>query len=238
MRDSNDDVGAAFVLRYLGVLASARGNPSAAPGFLEESLAIARRVGAAMDAAMALAFLGDLALHHDDVERARGLFEESALILRQVGSQLVLVYPLRRLGLLAYLRGEIQVAIQLCVESIGRNHDGAERLSVAAGLVTLAAIADSQGEPELAVQLLSKADALASSIGGQMLPFEAEQYEAAVAHTRERLAPDAWRQAWADGRTLSLDDALRRMEQLADRANPAPAQPGRPSPPRDHARSM
>jgi aryl-alcohol dehydrogenase-like predicted oxidoreductase len=56
-----------------------------------------------------------------------------------------------------------------------------------------------------------------------MLPFEAEQFEAAVAHTRERLAPDVWQHAWADGRSLPLDDIVRRMEQLARR---------------DHARSV
>jgi hypothetical protein len=76
-RVTDDAVGAAFVLRYLGTLASAKGDRASALGFLEQSLATARQVGASMDVAMALAYLGDMALRHGDVDRARELFEES-----------------------------------------------------------------------------------------------------------------------------------------------------------------
>jgi DNA-binding CsgD family transcriptional regulator len=79
------------------------------------------------------------------------------------------------------------------------------RLAVFAGGWTLDAAeaicadADSQGQPECAVQLLSKADALATSIGGQLLPFEADQYESAMTSMRERLEPEAWARAWDEG---------------------------------------
>ena len=202
-------------MRYLGILASAAADYASAGAFLEESLAIARRIGAALDVAMALAYLGDLALRDGAVDRAGGLFEECAVILRQLRNHMLLAYPLRRLGLLAHLRGDIPLAVRLCVESVGRNRDGGERLSVAAGLVTLAPIVESQAGAESAVRLLSKADALMSSIGGQMLPFEAEQFESALARTRERLAPAAWAHAWDAGRELSIDEAIRSVEDVA-----------------------
>jgi predicted ATPase/DNA-binding CsgD family transcriptional regulator/DNA-binding XRE family transcriptional regulator len=103
------------------------------------------------------------------------------------------------------------------------------RLAVFAGGWTLDAAeaicadADSQGQPECAVQLLSKADALATSIGGQLLPFEADQYESAMTSMRERLEPAAWARAWDEGQRLSLDEAIRRVEALALSAPPVAA---------------
>ena len=116
-------------------------------------------------------------------------------------------YPLRRLGLLARLRGDIPLAVRLCLESLSHNRAGGERQGIAASLVALASIADAQGQPESAVRLLSKAETLASAIGGQLLPFDAEQFEAALARSHERLQPAAWARAWAEGPHLSLDEA-------------------------------
>jgi predicted ATPase len=216
-RELNDAAGAAFALRYLGFLASADADYDTAGAFLEESLAVARRIGSTIDIAMALMYLGDVTLRHD-AERARELFEESSGLCRQLGNNMVLAYPLRRLGLLAGLRGDIPQAVRLCVESLGHNRAGGERLGVAAALVALAPIADSLGEPEYAVQLLSKAEALASSIGGQLLPFEAEQYETTLSRMRAQLDPAAWARAWEDGKRLSLDEAVLTVENLARRS--------------------
>jgi tetratricopeptide (TPR) repeat protein len=224
-RELNDGATATFALRYLGILASRDGDFESAGRFLEESLAIARRIGAGLDVAMALAYLGDLALRDDALERARGLFEECADILRQLQNNSLLAYPLRRLGWLAHLRGDIPLAVRLGVESVRRNRDGGERLSVAASLVGLAPIAESQGQAECAVLLLSKADALASSIGGQMLPFESAQFESAVARMRERLEPAAWARAWHDGQQLSLDEAISMAEALVHGAAEATSEP-------------
>jgi hypothetical protein len=104
--------------------------------------------------------------------------------------------------------------VRLCLESLGYNRDGGELLGVAAALVALAPLAESQGQPEVAVRLLSKADALAASIGGSLLPFEARQYESAAAQLSGRLDPATWAQAWEDGRNTSLDEAIRSIEEL------------------------
>jgi hypothetical protein len=127
---------------------------------------------------------------------------------------MVLAYPLRRLGWVAQLQGDVTLAVRLCVESLNYNRSGGELLGVAGALVALAPVADSQGQPELAVQLLSKAETLAESIGGQLLPFEAEQFESALKQLRERVEPVAWAQAWEHGRKMSTDDAVRSVEEL------------------------
>jgi tetratricopeptide (TPR) repeat protein len=214
-RDIPNGAVAAFALRSLGFLASVATDYEAAAGLLEESLAIARGIGSLMDVAMALIFLGDVTLRRD-LDRARELFEESSAILSRLQNYMLLAVPLRRLGMLAHLRGDIPLAVRLCVESLGHNRDGGERLGVAAALVALAPIVDSQGQPECAVQFLSKADALASSIGGQLLPFEAEQFDSMVTRMRERLEPAAWARAWNEGRQLSLDEAVRNALAIAE----------------------
>ena len=164
-------------------------------------------------------FLGDVTLRHD-AERARELFEESSALCRRLQNNMVLAYPLRRLGLLAQQRGDIPLAVRLCIESLEHNRDGGERQGVSASLVALASIAETQGRPEGAVQLLSKADALASAIGGQLLPFDAGQFESALTRLRERLDSAAWARAWDDGRQLTLHEAVRGVEELARTAPP------------------
>jgi hypothetical protein len=50
---------------------------------------------------------------------------------------------------------------------------------------------------------------------GQLLPFEAEQFESSLNYLRELLEPVAWAQAWEHGRRMSVDDAVRSVEELA-----------------------
>ena len=59
-----------------------------------------------------------------------------------------------------------------------------------------------------------------SEIGGQLPPSDAEKFESVLTLTRGRLEPTTWARAWDDGRQLTLDEAVRGVEELALSAPP------------------
>ena len=207
-RDSSDDAARAFALRYLGFVAAADGDGAQAADYLEESLAVSRRLGLSVASAFALMYLGDVVLQRMDLDRAQQYFEESSALLSHLENTTGLSYPLRRLGHIARLRGDIPLAISLCLQSLAHNRASGDRQGIAACLVGLAQVDEVQGRPGAAVRLLGLADTVASTVGGRLLPFDAEQFVATQAKLREQLDAAAWAQAWQEGQGLSLGDAV------------------------------
>jgi tetratricopeptide (TPR) repeat protein len=206
-----------LVYGFWGFVASADGDYGPAGDFLEESLALYRRLGSDADIAIALGYLGDVALQRHDLERASHLFNESSALLTKLQYKIALAYPLRRLGQLARLRGDSQLAVRLCVESLTLNREVGERQGIAASLVGLAHVADAQGQPELAIQLLGTADAVVAAIGPQLLPFDREQLETITAALRAQVEAVVWDAAWEVGRCMSLDEAVQSAVELSRR---------------------
>jgi hypothetical protein len=56
---------------------------------------------------------------------------------------------------------------------------------------------------------LSKADEPLSAMGSHLLPFDTGQLELVMTRLRAQVPAAAWTEAWAAGRRLSLDDAVR-----------------------------
>jgi tetratricopeptide (TPR) repeat protein len=212
-RELKDDAGAAFALRYLGLIASGEGNYVLATAQLQESLRMFRELAAPGDIGLALMYLGDVALCEDDLERARRCFDESSAMLARAQNRTVLPYPLRRLGQLAYMRGDLRLAFQLCTESLTYNRAVGDRRGVAASLVGLALVASTQ-QPVIAAQLLSKADAVLGTIQSLLLSFDQQQFQLGCSRIRAQLEPLVWTAAWENGRRLTMDEAVRIVEEL------------------------
>ncbi len=207
-RAHGDDSDLAFALRYLGLVASALGDAHAAARYLEESLVVSRRAGSSVACAFALMYLGDVTLQRQELERAQQLFEESSVLLSALDNTTAQSYPLRRLAHVARVRGEHSRAVTLCLQSLEQNRASGDRQGVAACLVALAQIAEAQGQALPAVRLLGLADAVATVVGGRLLPFDADQLVQVTAELQAQLEQPAWQQAWDEGQSLTLDDAV------------------------------
>ena len=59
-----------------------------------------------------------------------------------------------------------------------------------------------------AARLIGAADALREVAGAAMLAIERHEYESELAQLRAILDPAAFERAWADGRSLTADDAV------------------------------
>ena len=78
-------------------------------------------------------------------------------------------------------------------------------------LSNLAIVAQSRGAWQTAARLFGVVDALRETVGSSSLslsPMERAAYEAAVAASRAKLGTETFAAAWAEGRTLPLEQAI------------------------------
>jgi hypothetical protein len=85
-----------------------------------------------------------------------------------------------------------------------------ERLGIAHALSGLALIAQFQGHLVRAAQLFGAADTLFKVVGG-VLPIPPSQrieFDRVLSVVRNQLGESNWEEAWSQGKSLSLDEAI------------------------------
>ena len=84
----------------------------------------------------------------------------------------------------------------------------ADRDGIADSLEDLAAVAASLGRSQRAARLSGSAEALREAIDAPIPPSRRADYERNVVETRAALGQEAFAAAWAEGRAMSLEQAL------------------------------
>jgi non-specific serine/threonine protein kinase len=167
-------------LAQLGILQMTAGDYPKALGYCEESLALAKEVGDPRTVATAYGVMGTLARHQQDLVTARARYRESLQISQALGGHEGLYGWLAGLGCVEVMSGE------------------------AAGPGSEAGNTDfCRG-----TRLLGAAEALREATAGVLPAWERADYERCVAAAREALGEAAFAAAWAEGRALSLDEAV------------------------------
>jgi predicted ATPase/DNA-binding SARP family transcriptional activator len=207
-RRLRDGRGLALAAGFLSQVLLARGDPAEARRLAGESVALARVGGGAWDQAIARTNLGN-------VERARGndvaagrLYEESIAAARAAGDRWLEAMGLRNLGIVAARTGKHGRGVALLRESLALSREAGERWFVTRGLEELAGLTARAGDPARAARLLGAAEALRATVGAPVIPCHRERYEEAVAAVRAALPAETLAACWADGRKLSLDQAV------------------------------
>jgi len=102
---------------------------------------------------------------------------------------------------------------------------------VAYSLMGLGAVAGARQRPERAARLFGVAEALREAISHPLPPVNRLDYERAVAAARAQLDTAAFVVAWAEGRAMTLEQAVAlALEVAAEVPPPAPAPPATPKP--------
>jgi hypothetical protein len=79
---------------------------------------------------------------------------------------------------------------------------------MARSLEEFAGLAGRQGQWERAVRLLGAAEAVVQTLGRSLPVAMSEEYQRTVEGARSALGEAAFAAAWAEGRALTLDDAI------------------------------
>jgi tetratricopeptide (TPR) repeat protein len=205
-----DDHGViARLLLGLGDLALARGDRRSAASYYAESLALRRAIDDRRGITWALHALGLLAVAERAWQRAAEVFAEGLALAREVGDQENIAWLLYHTGLLAIEQHDLAGAAARFVESARLLHVLGASQGVALNLVGLAAMMIQHQDLVQATQLLSVAEAQHwGAAGSWWVASDRATFDRTVAAAQARLDPAAFAAAWAEARTITLEQAL------------------------------
>ncbi|HET7035826.1 MAG TPA: tetratricopeptide repeat protein [Thermomicrobiaceae bacterium] len=210
-----------LALVHLGMLLFERGEAARAAGLLEEALRYGRAFGDEIATGAALIDLGWLASFAADFERAAELLHEALQLFRTIGHYQGIADALIGLGWVCAQRGAHAEAVAFFRECLAESYERSAWSHVADCLRGLAAVAGQArgSRSERAGLLFGAAERLSETAGPPFHPIRpmAERFRTLA---QARLDPERWAAGWAEGRALSLEQAVA----LAD-MDAAPAQP-------------
>jgi predicted ATPase len=213
-RAVNDPRTVANALNSLGVMTLGQGDLALAEAHLAESLALMREVGKSRDVSSVLTNLGIVAYMQGDLERAEVVFAEALAISRQVGDRDLIATNLANLSSVSLRQSEVARAEALAREALALYWELGDPRRCAVGLEGLAGTAGMAGQGARAARLLGAAAALREALGTPQPAQEQGDTEQETAAARATLGAAAWAAAFAEGRTLPLEQAV--AEALGD----------------------
>jgi tetratricopeptide (TPR) repeat protein len=187
-----------------------------ARALFEESLATLRERGNKIEIAWALCNLGSVASDHGDYGAARTLLEESLALFRELGNTqdranglYGMTRSLPRMARVARGEGDYEEARALLEESLAMKQELGLKPEIADDLEALTAVAVAQDEPVLAARLFGAVESFREAFLYPLPPPERDEHDRAVAAARAALGEEAFAAAWAEGRAMTLEAAVR-----------------------------
>jgi predicted ATPase/DNA-binding CsgD family transcriptional regulator len=207
-READDKVKIADALLFLGATSVDQGDHERAKKLWQEGLVVCQELGYTYPLPSFLTSLGYTSLLEGDYERGAALNEEAAALLRERGFKGGSQWVLDNLGWAALLQGDHERAETFYEESLTLCKELGAKHVTSKSLEGVACVAGIRGEAERAARLFGAAEALLEAVGHQHPPEEALLREPYLATTRSRLDEAAWQEAWAEGRAMSMEQAI------------------------------
>jgi ATP/maltotriose-dependent transcriptional regulator MalT len=193
---------------------------------LEEALALCREVGNKESMSFGLADLGEVVLQQGDAVEARSRLQQSLALSREIGKKEYMASSLRLLARVAAFEGDYPAARARYQESLAIGSQGSHNLNIPSSLEGLADVVAMQGEPAWAARLWGTAQALRQARGIPLPPVYRADYDRVVAAACSQHGEQAFAAAWAQGRTMTPEQALAAEDQ---QILPTPTPSSRPT---------
>ncbi len=222
-RALGDQSGMAQVLYVMGLVAEHQGDYDRAKSLLMESLDLGTQAGDKRRMAISLNTIGEVARCQGDYAAARVSYEESLALRRDVGDKRGIAIALGNLGHVALYQTDYERAAMLFKEALGLARQLVDKLGIAEYLAGLGGVAAAERRYGRAARLLGAADHLLGVLGTFFEPPDRVEYERSIAATRTGLDEAAFAAAWAEGRGMTLDQAIQHAlsdEDLAPSSGP------------------
>ena len=233
-RQLENKIGTADVLcRLAETRYVSQSDPELILPLLEESLAISRDVGDKMGLAACIRLSGQLALSQGNVAGAYSLAGESLVLFREIGDRPNTALALCLLARVEAIQGNYATARTLYEQSLATAVRGIDDLGlVASCLEGLAVVVAAQGQLVWAARLWGAAEVHREVMGAPLPPVERLAYERNVAAARCHLGDKTFTAAWAEGRTMTPEQALAAQSLVAPSlsAKQSSISPSKPSP--------
>jgi predicted ATPase len=199
--------GTAWQLRNLGRAIAGQGDCAAALRIFKESLELFRELREQLGIAWTLVSMGNSACVMGDIDAGRSHFGESLPIFEMLGDKLGMGWALSGLG---------DVALSQCDHARGEAfyrqglilfNEVGFRTGILYGLTSLAEVARACQRPTRAARLMGSAGALRERMGAGA-PRDTPDDASLLDDLRAGLGEDAFSAAWAEGRAMTLEQAI------------------------------
>lgn len=228
-REMNNKTGIMFGLSHLAKVKIAKGDFAKAHTLQEKVLSIAKEMEFKWDFASSLHLLGQLALYQSNEAEGHVLLKESLELYTFLGNQWSRAKVLVLLTSIAASQGDDAVAHSLYEESLATLRKLDDKESIAALLEDVAE-AVIQMSPAWAVRLWGCAEALREVIGIPFSPFDYFPYKRSLTVARASLGERAFVSTWAEGRTMTHEQAIAVYTPTSRRISPSPTKSPIPYP--------
>lgn len=179
-------------------------------------------------AAYLVMFMALASWHARDDAQALSLFEEGLGQFRDLGNLQGAAFCLGCIGFIVLDGEDLARAATIFEEALRTLRTLRDRVGIFHCLLGAASVAGWRGEPDRAALLWGAAEALGETAAVPLIPMIRSRYdyEGYVAAARSRLGQEAFEAAWAEGRTMTPEEAI-------DYALLAPETPAQAGPPQD-----
>jgi len=207
-RTVGDERGAAAALSLLGETAAFQRDYARGAVLLEDSLVQQRQLGDYWGAHHTLFRLAELASAQGQHERASAFYEECLAMRREMGDLRGMATALKSLGDVAIARADYQDAARQFKRAITMYQQVKLQLGMATCCEGLATVALADGQPGRAARLLGAVEAVIERIGATLHWGARARFDHNRAAARAGLDERTFVEAWAEGRTMTLDQAI------------------------------
>jgi predicted ATPase len=213
VRELGDRVWLTDAIYNSGSMAGLRGDLATVAAKFDEGKQIAHELDDDVVLARFLEGEGYMAFMTDDLARARPLLEESLALAERRGDAMAMAMAHHTVGQVARLDGRFADAATHYRAAIRFGHTLGDNASLTEPLQGLAAVAVATGDPLRGVKLLGANAAIRERLGGGPPP-EWLRLGDPFGEARRELGETVYQQAWDDGRTMTVDEAV--AEALAE----------------------
>jgi predicted ATPase/DNA-binding CsgD family transcriptional regulator len=208
-RASGNKQGIAHSLSQLAqVLFVSQAHPAKVSPLLEECLTLSREMGFKEGIAAYYCISGQLALSQGEVALARSLAEKSVALYREMGHRHGTANALGVLGKVFATEGDYAAAYALYEQSLKISCDLSEKWVATVYLMELGEAVAAQQQLAWAAQMWGASEALREAFGIPIPLSERAGYERSVSAARVHLGDRAFAAAWAQGRSMTPEQAL------------------------------
>jgi predicted ATPase/DNA-binding CsgD family transcriptional regulator len=214
-REGNKRGVALALLQLADLLFVSQSDATRITPLLEEGLALSQEIGDRDGLALYDFFAGQVALSQGDAPAARALLAESLALYQDMGDRQRIASTLIALAGLETNQDNLVAAESLYRESLGLSRVG-HTLNMIAGLEGLASVIAASSlassiapeDASRAARLWGAAEAMREAIGAPMPPIERVAYTRSVDTVQATSGSEVFARAWAEGRSMSPEQAL------------------------------
>ncbi len=184
------------------------GDLAQAKAYLDEAVSLSATIQNKWAAAMSLFGMARVAGLMGDLDTARAKFLESAALAKKMGNKRQMYSCYSELAHVLRENGQLDEPLAIYRDLLPKWKNLGHRAAVAHELECIAYILAKKDHHQRAVQLLGAATALRRLIDSFPTAREKNEYEEELAALQAKMDGSEFKQAWAEGQKLNMDEAI------------------------------